>query len=352
MTDSTDLTVPDDPWMSHAFISKLMTQVSLPYRKPKNGVDKVRRRNGHLEVEFRGGRTGLPYGKYPRLFEMYACTMVKTNDLSFDIETRTLNLGTTFREFLGLLNLKIGGKSLKTIKPQLENLFGCSYLITRDDESQSNGVAFTVANKWQIDWLRNEPQGSGLFENWVRFSREYVDYLRDSPVPVDLSVVAELNGPMALDVYWWLTRRMSYLHDRQSITWQQLYNQFGNTNVMPAFKQTFKRAVADVVAVWPEVRVTCGREYVTLWPSAPSVPTTDQVRSVERASSRPSASGSGVEGHWVPIAGYGRVWWTSEAFDVGAARTHLEGGVDVASCPVCRFDARNLELHGSLNSRR
>jgi hypothetical protein len=272
--------------MSHAFISKLMTQVSLPYRKPKNGIDKVTRKNGTLNVEFRGGRTGLPYGKYPRLFEMYACTMLKTGDPSFDLETRTLNLGTTFREFLRLLNVEVGGKSLKTIKPQLENLFGCSYLITHDNESQSNGVAFTVANKWQIDWLRNEPQDRGLFENWVRFSQEYVDYLRDAPVPVDLSIVARLNSPMALDVYWWLTRRYSYLHERQSITWQQLYNQFGSTNVLRNFKQSFKKAVAEVCVVYPQARITCGRNYVTIYPSATSVDTTARTRAAEVSARR------------------------------------------------------------------
>jgi hypothetical protein len=142
-------------------------------------------------------------------------------------------------------------------------------------------VAFTVATKWQIDWLRNEPQEHGLFENWVRFSQEYIDYLRDSPVPVDLSIVARLNSPMSLDVYWWLTRRYSYLHERQSITWQQLYNQFGSTNVMPAFKQSFQKAVDEVHYVYPQANITCGRNYVTLFPSQTAVPTTAQTRATE-----------------------------------------------------------------------
>ena len=39
-------------------------------------------------------------------------------------------------------------------------------------------VDFTVAEKYQIDWLRNEPQSHGLFENWVQLSQRYVDNLR------------------------------------------------------------------------------------------------------------------------------------------------------------------------------
>jgi hypothetical protein len=138
-----------------------------------------------------------------------------------------------------------------------------------------------VANDAHIDWLRNEPQEHSLFENTVRFSQEYIDYLRDSPVPVDLSIVARLNSPMSLDVYWWLTRRYSYLHERQSITWQQLYNQFGSSSAMPKFKQTFQRAVDDVHYVYPQANITCGRNYVTIYPSEPSVATTAQTRATE-----------------------------------------------------------------------
>lgn len=59
---------------------------------------------------------------------------------------------------------------------------------------------FTVAEKYQIDWLRNEPQSHGLFENWVQLSQRYVDMLRDHPVPVDLKVIARVieNGVVAV----------------------------------------------------------------------------------------------------------------------------------------------------------
>jgi NACalpha-BTF3-like transcription factor len=281
VTDSTDIELPDDPWMSHAFISKLMTQVSLPYRKPKNGVKEVVRRNGNLTVKFTATGDCLPYGKYPRLFEMYACTMVKAGDPSFDPETRTLNLGTTFREFLQLIKVPVGGRQMQSIKKQLENLFSCVYTLDNGTSTTTDRHGFVVANDAHIDWLRNEPQEHGLFENTVRFSQEYIDYLRDSPVPVDLSIVAQLNSPMSLDVYWWLTRRYSYLHERQSITWQQLYNQFGSSDAMKSFKQSFQRAVDEVSYVYPQANITCGRNYVTIYPSETSVATTAQTRAAE-----------------------------------------------------------------------
>lgn len=66
-----DLTLPEDePWMSHGFISKIAAQVSLPYRKPKGGVKEIERRNGSLVVRYVSSADCLPYGKYPRLFDV------------------------------------------------------------------------------------------------------------------------------------------------------------------------------------------------------------------------------------------------------------------------------------------
>jgi hypothetical protein len=284
MNHSTDIEIPDDPWMSHAFISKLMTQVSLPYRKPKSGVKEVVRHNGNLKIVFTTSADCLPYGKYPRLFELWACTMIKTENECFDPDTNTINLGTTFREFLRLINIEVGGRQLKAIKPQLERLFKCTYAIDNSSEGTTEIRNVLVAERAHIDWLRNEPQEHALFENTVQLSQKYVDYLRDAPVPVDLSIIARLNSPMSLDVYWWLTRRYSYLRERQSMTWTQLYDQFGSDSSLKKFKQSFRKAVSDVRVVYPQAGITCGRQYVMIYPSDTSVATTAQVREVESRS--------------------------------------------------------------------
>lgn len=50
-TRSKDLTLPEDePWMSHGFISKIAAQVSLPYRRPKDGVKEIERRMKQLRA--------------------------------------------------------------------------------------------------------------------------------------------------------------------------------------------------------------------------------------------------------------------------------------------------------------
>lgn len=350
MLDSSgDLIVPgDEPWMSHAFVTKLATQVSLPYRRPKPGVSRIVRSNGNLSVTFSATNADgvLPYGKYPRLFEMWACTVVKTADPCFDPETRTIHLGTTFREFLRTIGINVGGRQLHTIKPQLERLFACTFTISNDDASHSQGVAFTVAEKWKIDWLSNEPQEHGLFQNWVRLSTGYLDKLKDRPVPVDLSIVARLRSPIALDIYWWLSRRYSYLHSKQSIKWSQLYAQFGSSASYRKFKQSFKIAVDEVLEVYPEARITCGKEYVTLYPSSTSVPSTSQTRHAEHLKAKATKSD---DGHWFEVAysgGRGQVYGSLDVYTTTQAQAHLDGSVPLKICPVCGYDSRNRMLHG------
>ena len=187
------------------------------------------------------------------------------------------------------------------------------YIISNNTENTSQGVNFTVAEKYQIDWLRNEPQSHGLFENWVQLSQRYVDMLRDHPVPVDLKVIARLRKPMAIDVYWWLTKRVYNLHEPVTITWQQLYRQFGSdTKELWKFKQNFKDAVAEVVEVYP-CRITLGPQRVTVFPNRTSVPTVAQTRAIERSREEtpsgargsggtPNAPRNGVRGR-VPCRG-------------------------------------------------
>lgn len=288
--ETTELTIPDGQWMSHAFISKIAAQVSLPYKRPKEKI--IERRNGGLTVKFSTSEDCLPYGKWPRLFELWACTMIKTGAGCFDPETNTLSMGTTFREFMRAIGSQVGGRQLHDIKAQLERLFSSHYTITSNTQTTSTGINFVVARTWHIDWLSREPQDHALFENTVRLSDEYVDMLRDHPVPVDLKAIAKIRKPMALDIYWWLTKRVYDLHEPVSITWPQLYQQFGSDSDLRKFKQNFKQATAEVLQVY-DVKITIGPQRVTIYPSDTSVPTsTQRAKEITQARKRTTRSSS------------------------------------------------------------
>ena len=356
-TQSKELTLPEgEQWWSHGFISKIAAQISMPYKR--QSAEKIVKRNGNLEVGFVAGKTGvLPYGRYPRLFELWACTMIKTGNECFDPETNTMHLGTTFREFLRMIGVQVGGRQLKSIKPQLENLFGCTYQISNSDGRHTHIRNFVVAREAHIDWLQNEPQERGLFENWVKLSPEYVDMLRDHPVPVDLKVIANLRKPMAIDVYWWLTKRVYNLHEPVTVTWQQLYQQFGSdTATIRKFKQNFKDAVFEVMRVY-DCKITLGPQRVTVYPNRTSVPTVMETRAVEKRrvkaaaakpKPKPDEKREAVEGHWFSFMGSANaVFWTSEAFNANDANNHLFGLVRREECPICAYDQRNRDRHES-----
>lgn len=192
-------------------------------------------------------------------------------------------------------------------------------------------------------------------DNWVRLSSEYVDMLRDNPVPVDLKVVSALKKPMAIDIYWWLTKRVYNLHEPATISWQQLYQQFGSDSELKDFKRKFKRALGDVLEVY-QCKITVGPQRVTVFPSQTSVPTVAQTRSaekqarLERVRDSRSASVKAADpedtGHWQTFDASWQVFTTSDLFDVNTAREHRDGLVPCGECRYCRFDQSNEEHHG------
>lgn len=334
-------TTEQSNWRSHAFVSKLAAQVSLPYRSPQSR--EIVRTNGALSVRFVAGGDSLPYGRYPRLIEMWMTTMIKTSADCWDAETRTIKIGGTFRRFMKMIGAEVGGNSMKQIRQQIENLCACAYFIDNKQEDRSKGVHFVVAEEYEINWLQNEPQENTLYDNWIRLSKGYTEKLMDAPVPVNLELVAKLTKPMSLDIYSWLSRRFSYLHQPTLITWEQLREQFGNaTAEMFKFRQTFKRALTDVEKVYPAAKIVCSRDGVTLFPSSTSVPTVTETRSIERQKKKAKPS-RGSE--WYKVA-YGKVYGDHESFTNQEAQNHLWCDDPIEKCRVCQFDQRNQQYHG------
>ncbi len=266
------------------FVSRVASQVSLPYRRTNER--QIIRHNGDLTVTFTAQGEEMPYGKWPRLFDAYLATMVTSKDPSYDPSRRRLYLGGTWRSFMRRLGANVGGSQLKVIKQQMENWFKTSYMVERVNDAESQGVAFQVGEGWRIDWLKDEPQDDVLpgFDNWVEFGERFIEkVVCDNPVPVSLEALSRLGkSPMALDVYLWVNRRMSYLREPSLVPWQLLYQQFGSSNVMRSFKQSFKKAVDRVREAYPSVNITVSDERgVTLFPSRTLLPTTAQTRAAE-----------------------------------------------------------------------
>ena len=83
----------------------------------------------------------------------------------------------------------------------------------------------------------------------------------------------QLKGSaLALDLYTWLTYRMSYLRKPTLVPWRGLRAQLGTDYARPRdFRRTALARLEDVVGAYPELRIRGETEGLRLYPSPPHV---------------------------------------------------------------------------------
>ena len=81
-----------------------------------------------------------------------------------------------------------------------------------------------------------------------------------------------MGSPLALDLYTWLTHRMSYLRRPTLVPWKGLQAQLGADYARPRdFRRIALARLEDVVGAYPELRIRGEKEGVRLYPSPPHV---------------------------------------------------------------------------------
>jgi hypothetical protein len=89
------------------------------------------------------------------------------------------------------------------------------------------GIGYTIAHKHQLWWSPPDPEQPPLWNSMFVLSAEFYTELVAHAVPIDRRALKALKGsPLALDVYSWLTYRMSYLRKPCVIPWEALQTQF------------------------------------------------------------------------------------------------------------------------------
>lgn len=105
-------------------------------------------------------------------------------------------------------------------------------------------------------------------------SSEFYEELIAHAVPIDLRALKALKGsPLALDIYSWLTYRMSYLRKPCLIPWEALQIQFGaDYGRLRDFKRKFLGHLGDVLHVYAAARLTERSTGLLLKPSPTHLP--------------------------------------------------------------------------------
>ena len=104
----------------------------------------------------------------------------------------------------------------------------------------------------------------------------FFEEITTNPVPVDMRALKALKrSPLALDIYTWLTYRMSYLRHNTRVYWPLLQAQFGsdyadNAQGRRNFKKHFLAQLNKVLATYP-VNLEPGSSALLLKPNRPHV---------------------------------------------------------------------------------
>ena len=206
------------------YMARILVQATIPHSNPHKSV--FERTNGNLSLAIVGHpKVGVPYGIYPRLLLAWLVTeAVRT-------KTPSLILGGSLSQFMESLGLiPTGGRwgTIKRLRDQMDRLFSASISCFYSNKNSSGGVGFNIAHEYNLWWSPNIPNQTSLWQSTVTLGKDFFDEIVDRPIPVDMRALKILkSSSMALDLYCWLTYRLSYLRRKTQIPWLLLQNQFG-----------------------------------------------------------------------------------------------------------------------------
>lgn len=251
------------------FMAHALAQATLPHKKTSEL--QFTRKNGAFQLTVTAlARHGLPYGAMPRLLIAWLTTeAVRTKN-------RELVLGDSLSEFMrGLDLVPTGGRwgSITRLRDQMQRLFSAAVTATYVDANRDTGVNYLMADRYSLWWQPKEPDQVALWESTLTLSGAFFEEAIRSPVPVDMRALKALRrAPMALDIYVWLTYRMSYLRRRTVIPWEALRLQFGaDYDRLIDFRVNFKKQLKMVLLVYPEAKAIPMDSTLELRPSRPHI---------------------------------------------------------------------------------
>jgi hypothetical protein len=256
------------------YMARVLVQATMPHKK-SNG-DVFERKNGAFSMAMIAHPgVGVPYGTYPRLLLSWLTTeAVRT-------KTPELILGPTLSGFMNQLGLiPAGGRwgTIHRLRDQMRRLFSSTISCAMTADTEDIGMRMGVALKYRLWWDPKSPDQSALWLSSVTLSHDFFKEIVDRPVPIDMRALQALKrSPMALDIYCWLTYRLSYLRKKSEIPWPALQAQFGagypeTVRGTLDFKRNFLKHLRSVQIVYPQAKVAEGSYGLLLKPSKPHIP--------------------------------------------------------------------------------
>jgi Plasmid encoded RepA protein len=207
------------------YVARVLVQATMPHSNPQTLV--FERTNGNLSLAILGHpKVGLPYGTYPRLLLSWLVTEAVRK------KSPELVLGSSLSKFMSELDLiPSGGRwgTISRLRDQMRRLFSASVSCVYEKETLSGGIGFNIAKEYHLWWDPKNPAQTDFWQSTVILGLDFFNEIVARPVPIDMRAMKALKtSSMALDLYCWLTYRLSYLKRQTEIPWPLLQNQFGS----------------------------------------------------------------------------------------------------------------------------
>lgn len=270
------------------YTSKLFVQALFPYRKTEGNNHTVETPQGTITIL---SQRGVPYGKYPRLIMAYIITRavanagrLKEGKITHE-EALHIPLGHSMSHFLqaiGITGRGTGGATgnLKNIREQLLRIAGSFITVQSDDGVHARGRNTQILEDWNLWFDPRDPNQGSFMESELVLTPQFFKHIAESPIPIDLNVLRELNKPRAMDIYIWLTVKQYWLaknnREAYTFTWDMIAANFATSEItsttqMRDFRRRTKEAIEEVSKVWPNSGIEANTDGVTVTRTAPSV---------------------------------------------------------------------------------
>lgn len=170
------------------YAATLSSVVSLlPVEEPD--VPYLNRSNGIVSITTTPRKGQWAYGKIPRLFLLYAQTLIKEVSPMVDFENRTIHLDETFNSFCKNTGIAANGQR-EQVTRMLENLGSTVFQVTnwfKDEQGRTvhDAINVLVADCTHICFDRNSDEYKE--GSYIRFSELMWGILNENPVPVTFS---------------------------------------------------------------------------------------------------------------------------------------------------------------------
>ena len=201
-----------------------------------------------------------------------------------DPETRTITIPSIY-QLAQEMGIQRGGTTYKRLQEQLRLLL-VSHISIRRKTGFAGREFHDTVNVQIAEAVRvaEDTKDSGMSGAAFVLTKEVYERLARESAPFDTratSILLSGRSVLPYDVYVWLTGSMKELKHDLPVSWDWLYERFGDSiSDKSNFRRTFKAALEKVRQVYPAVRVDVVRNGLILHPSPTSVPERGQRRRV------------------------------------------------------------------------